>query len=76
MKKIMQQPTKYMLKINGLNYVCTAVLTILDVVTYLGFNKNVIVIDFNGILLEKNLWKKTFLRNKDSLEILSVAGGG
>ena len=30
----------------------------------------------NGILLEKGNWKKTILRNGDSLEIFSIAGGG
>ena len=43
---------------------------------YLGFNKNVIVIDYNGTVLEKNLWEETYLNNNDCLEILSIAGGG
>jgi sulfur carrier protein len=43
---------------------------------YLGFNKNVIVIDYNGTILEKKNWEKTVLKTGDSLEILSIAGGG
>jgi thiamine biosynthesis protein ThiS len=42
----------------------------------LGFNQNVIVLDYNGTILEKNRWKQTYLQNKDYLEILSIAGGG
>ena len=72
----MKQQQKKKLKINGLAYIFTSVLTILDLITYLGFNTNVIVIDYNGVILEKNLWKKTFLQNDDFLEILSIAGGG
>ena len=45
-------------------------------IDYLGFNKNVIVIDYNGMILEKSLWNNTYLQNKDCLEILSIAGGG
>ena len=43
---------------------------------YLGFNSNVIVLDYNGVILEKILWERTFLANEDNLEILSIAGGG
>ena len=38
--------------------------------------KNVIVIDYNGLILESNLWKTTLLKNNDSLEIVAMAGGG
>ncbi len=64
------------LKINGSKYLFDSKFTIFDLMKYLGFNKNVIVIDYNGLILEKTLWKKTFLCNGDSLEILSIAGGG
>jgi|TARA_B110000483_G_C17804088_1_gene392550 sulfur carrier protein len=64
------------LNINGLNYFFTLNMTIFELMEYLGFNKNVIVIDYNGIILDKNLWAKTYLKNKDCLEILSIAGGG
>ena len=43
---------------------------------YLGFNQRVVVIDYNGFILEKSLWGKTFVKNNDLLEILSIAGGG
>ena len=62
--------------INGLDYIFEADLTILELMNYLGFNQNVIVLDYNGTILEKNRWKQTYLQNKDYLEILSIAGGG
>tara|TARA_B110000003_G_scaffold187134_1_gene186031 strand:+ start:1698 stop:1919 length:222 start_codon:yes stop_codon:yes gene_type:complete len=68
--------TNNVLNINGTSYVFNSTLTILELMNYLGFNQNVIVIDYNGIILDKNLWKQTYLRNKDCLEILSIAGGG
>jgi len=64
------------LGLNGMKYFFNSKFTILELIDYLGFNKNVIVIDYNGILLEKGNWKKTILRNGDSLEIFSIAGGG
>ena len=71
MKKI-----KNLLKINGSDYLFTKSLTILELMEYLGFNKRVIVIDYNGTILDKTLWKKISLKNMDCLEILSIAGGG
>jgi thiamine biosynthesis protein ThiS len=65
-----------LLIINGLKYLFNSPFTVLELINYLGFNKNVIVIDYNGSILEKALWKETRLKSKDSLEILSVAGGG
>ena len=64
------------LNINGSRYLFNPGFTILNLIEYLGFNKNVIVIDYNGIVLGKDCWEKTFLKSKDSLEILSIAGGG
>ena len=68
--------TKKILNINGSKYLSNSSLTISELMSYLGFNKNVIVIDYNGIILENTLWEKTLLNNEDSLEILSIAGGG
>ena len=68
--------TTNVLNINGAKYIFNSTLTILELMNYLGFNQNVIVVDYNGLILEKRLWDSTLLKNKDSIEILSIAGGG
>ena len=65
-----------LLIINSLKYLFNSPFTVLELINYLGFNKNVIVIDYNGSILEKNLWNLTLISDNDSLEILSIAGGG
>ena len=64
------------LNINGSKYVINTTFTVLELISYLGFNTNLIVIDYNGFIIEKNLWGRTFLQTNDSLEIVSIAGGG
>lgn len=64
------------LNINGSKYVFNSKLNVLELIDYLGFNKNVIVIDYNGIIIEKSIWEFTPICDDDSLEILSIAGGG
>jgi len=67
---------KKKLNINGSMYLFNSSFTILELMDYLGFNKNVIVIDYNGVIIQKSLWEKTYIQTNDSLEILSIAGGG
>ena len=67
---------KKKLNINGSMYLFNSSFTILELMDYLGFNKNVIVIDYNGVIVQKSLWEKTYIQTNDSLEILSIAGGG
>ena len=64
------------LTINGENYKYTASFTIFSLLEYLGFNVDLIVVDYNGMILQKEFWPNTKLKDNDSLEILTVAGGG
>ena len=67
---------KKTLFINGSQYSFCSPWTLSELLVYLGFNSKLIVLDYNGFLLEKPLWPKTSLNNGDSLEVLSIAGGG
>ena len=55
---------KKIFSINSSNYIFESTITLMELLNYLGFNENVIVIDYNGLILEKKLWKKTYLRGK------------
>lgn len=62
--------------INGETYKYFTTFTVLSLLKYLGFKKNLIVIDYNGTILQKEFWSNTFLCPNDKIEILTVAGGG
>jgi len=62
--------------INGLKCLYKSTFSVLELTKYMGFNENIIVIDYNGYILDANSWDKTLLKDKDTLEILSMAGGG
>ena len=47
------------IRINGIKYLFSFTFTVLELIDYLGFNKNVIVIDYNGSILEKRNWELT-----------------
>ena len=62
--------------INGEFYMLKALFNISSLLEYLGFNSNLIVVDYNGTILQKELWAQTRLNRNDTIEILTVAGGG
>lgn len=62
--------------VNGLTYKFLTSFTVLSLLNYLGFNTNLIVIDYNGKILQKEFWHLTNLKEKDRIEILTIAGGG
>ena len=64
------------LGINGKKYKFQPPLNILELITYLGFNINVIVIDYNTTILPKEEWAYTNLKHEDKIEIVTIAGGG
>jgi sulfur carrier protein len=67
---------KKIIRINGATYFYKAPFTVLSLLDYLGFKTNLIVIDYNGTILQKESWHQTNLKSEDNLEILTVAGGG
>jgi thiamine biosynthesis protein ThiS len=71
-----QQNKILSISINGSKYIFNSKFTVLGLMDYLGFNKSVIVIDYNGSILDKKRWANVQLQNRDHLEILSIAGGG
>jgi sulfur carrier protein len=67
---------KALCNISGQIYEYKQPMTIVELLAYIGFNVKVILIEYNGELLNKTKWSKLFIKNKDSFEILTIAGGG
>jgi len=64
------------LVLNGLFYEYKPPMTIMSLLEYLGFNTQIIIVDYNGAILPKEVWQKKYLKKNDSIEILTIAGGG
>ena len=50
--------------------------TLLYLLNYFGFNVQTLLIDYNGIIMQKEYWDKIKIKEKDRIEILTIAGGG
>ncbi len=47
-----------------------------DLLTFLNLNIDLIVIEYNKIILPKSLWKQTVIKNNDEVEFVTIVGGG
>lgn len=70
------QHSGFFFTINGKVYKCEASFTINSLLKYLGFKADLIALDYNGLILQKEFWSTTILTSNDVIEILTVAGGG
>jgi sulfur carrier protein len=68
--------SKDSLTINGEVYNYTFKFTVVSLLEYLGFKTDVLVVDYNGTILPREFWSQTEIKNKDTIELLTVAGGG
>ena len=47
-----------------------------DLLIFLDLNIDLIVIEYNKIILPKSLWKQTIIQNEDKVEFVTIVGGG
>ena len=47
-----------------------------DLLIFFDLNIDLIVIEYNKIILPKSLWKQTIIQNGDKVEFVTIVGGG
>ena len=62
--------------LNGQKYVTSSNLTISDLVNYFGYNKSLLVVEYNQFICHKTEWDKIFIKKNDKIEIVTIVGGG
>lgn len=62
--------------LNGETYVICQNISIFDLLIYFNYNNSLLVLEYNGLICEKNKWKTTFLQHTDKIEIVTIVGGG
>jgi len=61
--------------INGIKYKSTPI-TVQQLLIFLKCNKNAIAVEYNKTLLPLKYWETIILQHNDSLEIVTIVGGG
>lgn len=50
--------------------------TLKNLIQYFNYKQSVIVIEYNGKILNPKKWSLVTLKNEDKIEILTIVGGG
>ena len=62
---------------NGEKYLSSgSKFTVFDLINYLDYNPNLLVVEYNKLILIKENWKQTIILDNDEIEILTIVGGG
>ena len=62
--------------LNGNRYRVNNQITIYNLIDYMGYKQNLIVVEHNHKIIMKTKWKKTKIFNNDKIEIITIVGGG
>ena len=64
------------IQLNGKKIVIKSNFSILDLLKKYKLDKKRIAIECNGKIIQKNYYKKKYLKDKDKIEIVHFIGGG
>lgn len=62
--------------VNGDRRPCTAGLTLEGLLRELGYRPQLVVVEFNGEIVPRQQWDRLAVNDGDSLEVVTIVGGG
>ena len=62
--------------LNGKSYYIKQAITLFDLIIYFNYNDSLLVLEHNNLICNKKNWKQIFITNQDSIEIVTIVGGG
>nr|YP_009122312.1 thiamine biosynthesis protein S [Vertebrata lanosa]AJH66070.1 thiamine biosynthesis protein S [Vertebrata lanosa] len=62
--------------INGDPFNCHDSMSLSDILYYLNIDVNVVIIEYNHTIIDKDNFSTLYFDNDDSIEVISIVGGG
>jgi len=62
--------------LNGEIYCTTNNISLLDLLYYLNYNSSLLILEYNNFICNKENWNKIYINNNDTIEIITIVGGG
>lgn len=73
----MSNTTDYItLKVNGEPRTCPPGTVLPQLLEQLGLNPRLVAVEYNGEILHRQFWSQTLMKEGDTLEIVTIVGGG
>nr|YP_009654459.1 Thiamin biosynthesis protein S [Pleurostichidium falkenbergii]QCH39746.1 Thiamin biosynthesis protein S [Pleurostichidium falkenbergii] len=66
----------FTLFINGDAFNCDPSMSLSDIVKYLDIDMNNIIVEYNNQIINRVQFNSIYFKNHDSIEIISIVGGG
>jgi|TARA_B110000116_G_scaffold122784_1_gene106529 thiamine biosynthesis protein ThiS len=62
--------------LNGQKYCSESNFTLLDLLNYFNYDLNIFVLEHNKLIRKKENWNQIKIKNNDTIEIITIVGGG
>ena len=64
------------LQVNGESRTCSPQTQLPQMLEQLGLNPRLIAVEYNGEILHRQFWSETQMQEGDTIEIVTIVGGG
>lgn len=68
--------TRHTFFFNGKEYYTDTKITLDELISYFNYESNVLIVEYNNFIYNKQHWKHTVLKNNDNIEVVTIVGGG
>nr|QUE29192.1 ThiS [Erythrotrichia welwitschii] len=75
-KVVYNDKLKITVSVNGEAFSCTSPVFLEQLLEYLDFNMQTIIVEYNSAIINKKKLASTKLQNRDKIEIVTIVGGG
>lgn len=62
--------------VNGNPYFINSNQTLLEIIKYFNYNETLLILEYNNVICPKKYWNITRIQNDDTIEIITIVGGG
>ena len=62
--------------LNGQQYFTESKFTIFELIKYFNYNTELLVLEYNHLICNKNNWNSIYVQENDKIEIVTIVGGG
>jgi sulfur carrier protein len=64
------------LQVNGETRTCPPQTNLPDFLASIDLNPQLVAVEYNGEILQRQMWPQTLIKMDDQLEIVTIVGGG
>jgi sulfur carrier protein len=61
---------------NGEEFYVTQTITLSELIEYFAYESTLFVVEYNNFICNKSKWNKILIKKNDTIEIITIVGGG